>query len=513
MERKHTCTICAKRFTRSDLLRRHIRLHESDPVSALPPETSDRLNTLPQPPLTAELSSGLHEPEAHLLEWPLWDQADLLSCDQVPEDMLQDGASWRYLLHSDSTFSLSTWDTTNASQVGENAATTNVAHEVVLTSETHSPPNETSCEDQTPFAWDPTSKRISHVGEVVFDPGDPLLSDVEKRFTLSSERYVRLKNVLGQDICTNDTTVIGGMPIVPCIEVLNAFLAHFVRYFLPQAPALHCPTFDINDSCPDHLLMIMIAIGTVYCRRRHVRRFGIVLQDLARCHLHMAVAADDVMLKDPDTIYSSALICYAGIWNGNKRAFELAEALRGNVVAWARRLSTPTPVPMGYHDRNQTIWLNWARGESLKRLRWTIYALDCQISSLMNTAPSMTLGEVLDWDCPCDDEYWTASTAQRCKLLLGDAIVPPSKSFAAAFSPFIPGSPRLRPLRQLNEFGAFLVLLSINMRIFRYIEERNMHTKLHHVALDDSEPASVLDISSTHDIGQREQLASMYREV
>jgi hypothetical protein len=515
MERKHTCSVCTKRFTRSDLLRRHVRLHAPESESAAVQPTNNLLDALapnaPQPIPTALDSSSIHAAEVSLLEWPPWDHADLLSCDQIPEDILLDAASWQSFLHSDSTYGFTTWGISDASQVADNAATQDVAPEAFSPSAAPSPPNETSREDQTPFAWDPASKRISHVGEVVFDLDDPLLSDVEPRFALSPERYLHLKTVLSQDIVTNDTIVIDGMPSIPCVEVLNAFLSHFVRFFLPQAPVLHCPTFEINGNCPDHLLMIMIAIGAMYCKRRHVRRFAIVLQDLARCHLHMAVNANDLLLKDPDTVYSSALIYYAGIWCGNKRAFELAEALRGSVVAWIRRLSNQKPVVEDSQVCERGAWLNWARNEQLKRLRWTVYMFDCQTSSLTNTAPNMSLSEVFDWDCPCDDEYWAASTARQCKLLLGSAIVPPSKSFAAALGPFLLESPNLRPLKKLNEFGAFLVLLSINMKIFRYTDERDMLMKLSHMALDGSQHTSESHAPPIHDSEERKQLASMYQ--
>ncbi|KAH0365957.1 hypothetical protein KCU65_g5755, partial [Aureobasidium melanogenum] len=449
--------------------------------------------------------STIHVPGVSIPEWPTWNPEDMLSCDQIPEDTLQDAASWQSFLHSDSTYGLTDWQINDTLSVERDATGPDVAQETFLPSAAPSPPNETSHEDQTPFAWDPASRRIFHVGEVVLDPDDPLLSASDPRFMLSPERYLHLKEVLSQDIITNDTIVIGGMPNIPCLEVLNAFLSQFVRNFLPQAPVLHYPTFEVNGKCPDHLLMIMIAIGAVYCKRKHVRRFTIVLQDLARCHLHMAITADDVLLKDADTVYSSALICYAGIWCGNKRAFEIAESLRGNVVAWARRLSESTSVTPTTQSDEQGLWLQWVRDESLKRLRWTVYMFDCQISSLMNTPPSMSQSEVFDWDCPCDDEYWEAPTARQCKLLLGNAVVPPSKSFAAALSPFLLDTPTFRPLRRLNDFGAFLVLLSINMRIFRYTEERDMLIKISHMALDCIEQGA--DVSTNDDSGERKRLA------
>lgn len=512
MERKHACSICAKRFTRSDLLRRHVRLHASETASTTVQQANSQSTSLdptaPRPPSTAIYPSSTHAPGVLLAEWPLWDHDDLLSCDQIPEDILQDAASWQSFLHSDSTYGLTNWEINDTPLVDEDPTIRDVVGEAFSHTAAPSPPNETSREDQTPFAWNPASRRISHIGEVAFDSDDPLLSRVESRFALDTESYLNLKAVLSQDIVTNDTTMIEGMPSIPSIEVLNAFLAQFVRCFLPQAPVLHRSTFEICN-CPDHLLMIMIAIGAVYCKRKHVRRFAIVLQDLARCHLHMAVTANETLLKDPATVYSSALICYTGIWCGNKRAFELAEALRGSVVTWARRSSNQMSA-VETRAGDQDVWLNWIRNESSKRLRWTVFMFDFQISLLTNTPPNMSLSEVFDWNCPCDDEYWVAPTARQCKLLLGNAVVPPSKSFAAALGPFLLDSPNLRPLKQLNDFGAFLVLLSINMRVFRYKEDQEMLMKLSHMALSSSENVSSSEALPIPDTEARKQLASMY---
>lgn len=135
---------------------------------------------------------------------------------------------------------------------------------------------------------------------------------------------------------------------------------------------------------------------------------------------------------------------------------------------------------------------------------------DFQISLLTNTPPNMSLSEVFDWDCPCDDEYWAASSSRQCKLLLGNAVVPPSKSFAAALGPFLLNNSNLRPLKQLNDFGAFLVLLSINMRVFRYNEDQEMLMKLSHMALHSSEDRSSSETLPTPNTEARKQLASTY---
>jgi hypothetical protein len=51
----------------------------------------------------------------------------------------------------------------------------------------------------------------------------------------------------------------------------------------------------------------------------------------------MSIEYDNSLMRDPLIIYSLTLICHAGLWCGNKRAFEMAEVVRGSVVSYCRR--------------------------------------------------------------------------------------------------------------------------------------------------------------------------------
>lgn len=362
------------------------------------------------------------------------------------------------------------------------------AHGTAFASAAPSPPNEPSHEDRTAFAWNPRSKRISEIGEIVLSCEDPLLRDTNDRFVPREDTYERLRSTYDRPKTTAGVVMANAVPFFPAAPVIDALLARFARCFLPQWPVLHLPTFNVNG-CPHYLLAAFVAIGATYCRRGHMRRFAIVLQDAARCHLKVAVDTDDTLLRDPLTIYAASLICYAGLWCGNKRAFELADALRGNVVVWMRRMPShnePKCLDSKTLDRGlHETWTDWAKHESLTRLRWMTYILDCQFSSLMSVLPSMAITETLSWNCPCDDEYWTATSARCCQLLLGNAGVPPSISFAAAIAPFLDIDTHLRPLPNLNSFSTFIVLLSINMDILRYADRRELCSEVSQIVMPD----------------------------
>lgn len=366
-----------------------------------------------------------------------------------------------------------------------------------------SPPNEASGEDKTPFAWSPSSKRITAPKEVRLDRQDPLLHDIDTRFALNIEAYITLKTRVSEQLSYGGGSLLTALLMFPERPVVNAFLTAFSKHYLPQAPVLHPATLVI-DHLPDFLLAAMISIGATYCHRKNARRFAIVLQDWARCRLSLAIEADNSLLRSSTTVYASALICYAGLWCGNKRAYELAEALRGSVVTWLRRLgihhthhndSDRTPES----DMNKA-WTSWVREESSQRLQWMVYALDCQYATLMNMPPMMSLSELQEWQCPCDEEFWQAASARKWKSLLGRATVPPGREFATAIKPFISVRRSEEPPSSCNKWTAFLLLLTVNVLALQRIEQARF---LSHLASLDIEDEHIAELAITADKDQQ----------
>jgi hypothetical protein len=132
-----------------------------------------------------------------------------------------------------------------------------------------------------------------------------------------------------------------------------------------------------------------------------------------------------------------------------------------------------------------TQWRRWIAEESQRRLYWVVYSLDAQFPSLLNLPATIALGEVIDFGCPCDEEFWCASSARNWKNLLGPATVPPSRSFSAAVGPFILSNGLKAPTKgrnshdaqhqlpvlDLNTWSAFLVLMTIQTQVFQSSHE------------------------------------------
>lgn len=366
---------------------------------------------------------------------------------------------------------------------GVSDADTSPERLVSATPRASSPPNEVSHEDCVPFAWDPKSKPIARAKPITLRPDDPIFTTINPRFTISDTKlsemceFLRCREPLSQ---TEDSFTI------PSLSLVNVFISLFFKHFLHQAPVLHTQTVDIN-TLPSALLAIITVIGSGYSRLRNTRRFGIVVFDRTRRNLQHAIEEDNNLMRDPLTVYALTLVCFVGLWCGNKRAFELAEALQATLVTYIRHL----PNDQGYQDaalngkesiqpsdREQPLlseWTRWVTTESRKRLRWLVYTLDSQFCSLLGTSSMMTLADVRNWELPCDEDFWSAPTARSWKNLLGSASQPSCPIFGplAALFLSLPESFDNREASEIrfprmNNWSAKLLLGAIMAKVFQY---------------------------------------------
>lgn len=383
-----------------------------------------------------------------------------------------------------------------------------------------SPPNEASEEDKWPFQWNPNSRPILKANPIFIPDHHPLFKNHNSKFDISETTLLRLRAFLKPPAGREFHQSQKGSFVLPSLPVVNVFIGLFFEHFSPQLPVLHHPTVNTNTDLPPPLLAAMIIIGAIYSHLKHSRRFSIVLLDTIRWNLQIALECDNSLMREPMIIYAEALVCHTGLWCGNKRAFELAEVVRGAVVTYIRRKH--------FQDRGTSIaqestangslnsqWRKWVAEESQRRLYWVIFALDAQFPSLLNLPATIAIGEVSDLGCPCDEEFWCASSARNWKNLLGPASIPPSRSFSAAVGPFVISTwfksasdgrnvhsqHNKLPVLDLNTWSAFLVLMTIQNQIFQFSQE----SLLPRTFIDDEEllEGEADDGQQSHDGGER----------
>lgn len=354
-----------------------------------------------------------------------------------------------------------------------------------------SPPNEASAEDKWPFQWNPNSTPILKAHAITITNDHPLFQAHNSRFDISETTLLKLRAFLKPPSGREYRRSQKGSFVLPSLPIVNVFIRLFFQNFSPQMPVLHHATINTNEDLPAPLLAAIVIIGAIYSHLKHTRRFAIVLLDIVRWHLQIAIECDNSLMRDPMIIYAEALICHTGLWCGNKRAFELAEVVRGSLVTHIRRVqfgerlvtTERPPTPAEGKSSLNSDWQEWIAQESRRRLAWVVYTIDCQFPSILNLPSTISIGEVCNLGCPCDDEFWFTSSAKNWKNLLGPASVPPSRSFSAAVGPFIletliPGDARNSaragkhlPILNLNPWSAFLVLLAVQSQIFEFSQE------------------------------------------
>ncbi|KAK6600250.1 C2H2 type zinc finger domain protein [Botrytis cinerea] len=348
-----------------------------------------------------------------------------------------------------------------------------------------SPPNLPWGEDKWPSSWNPS---MDPTAVLEVDPIDlpfdhPLFQNHNPRYDISESTYYKMREFLISPV----HEVPNRKPhfTMPPLYVVNIFIGLYFKHFSHQAPVLHHPTVDTNQLSPP-LLSAMMIVGSTYSHVKNGRRLAIVLIEVIGWHLLAAIHLDMSLIRNPMTIFTEALLIHMGLWCGNKRAFGVSESFKGHAVSHMRRLyeSEKSNALNRYSSEDQTLkdpqvqWKRWINEESLNRLYWVVFATDRQFSALWNQSSAMTIGELVDVSCPCDEVFWCAPSASDWNFALGSAKLPQSLSFAAAIGPFLfplpPSSsipPWHLPLPNLNSYTAFLVLLEIQRQIFDASQE------------------------------------------
>jgi hypothetical protein len=360
-------------------------------------------------------------------------------------------------------------------------------------SRSSSPPNEASEEDKWPYRWDPGSRAITAAKPIDISEGHPLRQTQGTWFDISKARYERVKSFLLEPARRG----LGFHSLhLPDLSIANIFIRLFFEHFGIQMPVIHRATLSSSDDLPDPLLAAMIAIGAIYSRERHTCRFSIVLLDMARLSAQLAIELNNKLIRDPLFVYALVILCYAGLWCGNKRLFELSEVLRGAVVTYCRQIHNNESIlareelrRFGHSPDGQ--WRRWILKESRKRLLWTVYSLDCMFPCLLFLPSSISLAEFMNIECPCDEDFWQATNSHQWKSLIGSASVPPGRTFASAVSPFLgPLNMRYAPDTLssgekhgkgsvpssigLNSWTRYLVLIMMMVQIFEFSQQITM---------------------------------------
>ncbi|TDZ18018.1 Transcription factor btd [Colletotrichum orbiculare MAFF 240422] len=513
----HVCDLCRRQFSRSDLLKKHRATHKKDgrleeeadnedanhgskkrkfsfvlenygetivdpsiTTSKPTPSSREGIAACGQSPYRKQPGFEQDEPQAAARSFDFssfmlqdeetcdfdtaqWFTADFYHAVQETTDHRQHAHAVDPCKGLDDVVAQDLWnwlgqvEDTDVSESGFFGASSPELHQPDIGLRDTSPPNVPSQEDAIAFAWNPSSDAIKQTSPISIPSQHPLRLEHNARFDLTDATWARVQSFLQDRNGRPESLTFPSSPNV------NIFLGLFFEKHYEQTPVLHLPALNTNKLSPA-LLSIMVAIGATYSRIRHARRFAILLAERARLNLDGLVGRDRRLTRDPETIYAYALLCYFGLWCGNKGAFEAAEALRGTLVTYARRLPKhcfETKEAADFGDDVTGRWRAWIRAESRRRLCWFVFMIDSQFPAILNMKAMLSTAEVSSWVCPGDEALWHASSAESWAVFMRGRS-PPVSTFAQVLCG--PVSHDKGEARRPNSWTVFLVLCTLASR-------------------------------------------------
>ncbi|KAL1850547.1 hypothetical protein Plec18170_006832 [Paecilomyces lecythidis] len=207
------------------------------------------------------------------------------------------------------------------------------------------------------------------------------------------------------------------MSSFPSTEMLDSLLQQFFESHVSQIDTwIHVPTFEPNGQCSE-LLAAVAAAGAVNSPIPPIRKLGYALLEIVRLQLPVRFEDDNTRTRDLRLLQTNALILDIGLWSGNPRKTEIAEAFGKPAITMLRRtpkfkrtLYTPITLKDEQGEALEKKWRDWVEMESFKRLVYHLFLHDAQASLALNINPVISYSE-LELPFPAIRQLWEARTA------------------------------------------------------------------------------------------------------
>lgn len=257
---------------------------------------------------------------------------------------------------------------------------------------------------------------------------------------------------------------------LPSTHDLQRYIGSYIRYFHPHLPFLHIPTlsFDVPAYANDGrgnpglvggrgcLILSMAAIGALYEMEQvqskdlfdsAKKMIQLYLEERRKADVrkadHRKAGVDHGPRIAENSVHTPVWLVQAMLLNvvyghncGDKTAGDIASTHCAALVSLARAAELLKPhsakgqnqqdVHMsdegmseewnnagikGEMPDEQQDWYNWKNMEERKRTLYAVFILSSLLVSAYNHTPALTNSEIM-LDLPCDEEFWTAETAQ-----------------------------------------------------------------------------------------------------
>ena len=253
-------------------------------------------------------------------------------------------------------------------------------------------------------------------------------------------------------------------PTLPATADLQRYVNAFIQYFHPHLPFLHIPTlsFDspdfVNNVRPGSshgnleytgvsggggcLILAMAAIGALHEYDHQVARelfdsakkmIQCYLEERRRADLSAAVNGQQLFSQEGSAhntplwlVQAMLLNVVYGHFSGDKTTADIASTHCAALVSLARaaELARPKVDDTRYspkvkledsganYSQLHSQWIHWKEAEERKRTLFAVFILSSLLVTAYNQPPAIMNSEVC-LDLPCDEDLWTAESAQE----------------------------------------------------------------------------------------------------
>ena len=216
------------------------------------------------------------------------------------------------------------------------------------------------------------------------------------------------------------------------LGMLTLYLHQFWSHFDPQLPILHRPTF-VPDDTPNLLIIAMIILGAS-CLERSMLSHETTnscadLANFLAWHLRWALFRDKDFAPPAQLWVFQALLLletYEKMYSTTRAHHERAHLHHGTTLTLLKRgpflagKSTNNPAraqktDQGYTDQNLW-WQNWIIKEGTRRVVLAAFVMDTTHQTFFGHEMVLNIHE-MKLPLPCDECYWTASSASEIAKL------------------------------------------------------------------------------------------------
>ncbi|KAL2811539.1 hypothetical protein BJX63DRAFT_444084 [Aspergillus granulosus] len=216
----------------------------------------------------------------------------------------------------------------------------------------------------------------------------------------------------------------------PSAEILSRLVFHFVSQRRVQQiiDFVHLPTFNWKNARPE-LLAAVIALSAVDGPSPAVRKFGYALQATVRRATIQRYEEDYAKMRDMDLAQAYLIQQYIAFFSGIPLKIGLAEScymITSTIISQARVLLEAFAESPSLEDAAMStdsaqqlnqLWRRWSQQESIRRLIYYSFSLDCRVSITRNLNPILPYIN-MDTAMPCPERFWKAGTAASWKTEL-----------------------------------------------------------------------------------------------